>query len=72
MGMVAHTYNPSTQEADAGESLRLEAQPGIQNKFRIFQGCPMIPPIKYKQNPTKQKQNKMPSKSKKENEAKPN
>ena len=29
-GMVAHAYNPSTWEAEAGESVQVRDQPGLQ------------------------------------------
>ena len=30
LGMVEHTFNPSTRKADAGESLWAQVQPGLQ------------------------------------------
>jgi hypothetical protein len=32
--MVAHAFNPSTQEAEAGGSLSIWGQPAIQSKFQ--------------------------------------
>ena len=31
--VVAHAFNPSPWEAEAGGSLRVRGQPGVQNKF---------------------------------------
>jgi hypothetical protein len=50
--MVAHTFNPSTPEAEAGGSLRMWGQPGLQNEFQDSQGWAEKPHLK-KQN-TKQ------------------
>ena len=35
--VVVHPYNPSTQEAEAGESLWARDQPSLQNKFQDSQ-----------------------------------
>ena len=32
--MVVHTFNPSTLEAEAGGSLRVLGQPGLQREFQ--------------------------------------
>jgi hypothetical protein len=32
--IILHTFNPSTQEAEAGISLRATDQPGLQFEFR--------------------------------------
>ena len=32
--MVGHTFNPSPWEAEAGGSLRVRAQPGLQSEFQ--------------------------------------
>lgn len=32
MGMVAHTYNPGTQEDETGGLPRVQCQPGLQSK----------------------------------------
>ena len=34
MAVVAHTFNPSTQEAEAGGSLWVRGQPGRQSEFQ--------------------------------------
>jgi hypothetical protein len=38
--MVAHSFNPSTQEAEAeaGRSVSLRGQPGVQSEFQDSQG----------------------------------
>ena len=33
-----HIFNPSTQEADAGQSLRVQGQPGLRGEFQDSQG----------------------------------
>lgn len=33
-----HTFNPRTQEAEAGGSLRVWGQPGLYNEFQASQG----------------------------------
>ena len=33
LGVVAHTFNPSSQEAEAGGSLLVQGQPGLQSEF---------------------------------------
>jgi hypothetical protein len=37
--IVLHTFNPSTEEAEAGRSLWVQGQPGLQKKFQESQGC---------------------------------
>ena len=32
--MVAHTFNPSTQKAEAGGSLWIQGQPGLQSEIQ--------------------------------------
>jgi hypothetical protein len=36
--VVADTFNPSTQEAEAGRSLWVQSQPGLQSEFQDSQG----------------------------------
>jgi hypothetical protein len=36
--MVMHAFNPSTQEAEAGGSLAVWGQPGLQSEFQDSQG----------------------------------
>ena len=38
-GGVVHTFNPSTQEAEAGGSLWVQDQPGLHSEFQDSQGC---------------------------------
>jgi hypothetical protein len=37
LGVVAHTFNPSTWEAEAGGFL-VQVQPGLQSEFQDSQG----------------------------------
>jgi hypothetical protein len=56
-----YSSNPSTQEAEAGGSLWVQGQSGLQNEFQDSQGYIVRPGYKTKQNKTKQnktKQNK--------------
>ena len=39
LGMVAHTFNTSTWEVEAGGSLWVWDQPGLQSEFQDSQGC---------------------------------
>ena len=55
--MVAHTFNPSTWEAGAGESLLSQGQPGLQSEFQDSQG--------YTEKPYLEKQNKTPKQTNK-------
>jgi hypothetical protein len=55
--VVAHTFNPSTREAEAGGFLS-SSQPGLQSEFQDSQGYTEKPCLEKqtKQNKTKQKQ----------------
>lgn len=33
LGMVVHVYIPSTQEAEAGGSIQVQGQPGVQSEI---------------------------------------
>jgi hypothetical protein len=35
---MAHAFNPSTQETEAGGSLRVRNQPGLHSEFQDSQG----------------------------------
>lgn len=37
--MVVHAYNPSTQVAEAGGSLRFGGQPELQSEFKANPNC---------------------------------
>jgi hypothetical protein len=44
--VVAHAFNPNTWKAEAGRSLNVQGQPGLQSEFQDFQGdtekiCPL-------------------------------
>ena len=54
-GIVLHTFNPSTGEVEAGGSLWLWGQPGLQSEFQDSQGYTEKSCLK-KQNIIKQKQ----------------
>jgi hypothetical protein len=61
--VVAHTFNPSTWEAEAGRFLQ---QPGLQSEFQDSQGYTVKPcPKKTKQNKTKQNKTKQKNKKRK-------
>lgn len=36
--MVAHTFNPSTWEAEVGGSLWAQGKPGLESEFQDIQG----------------------------------
>jgi hypothetical protein len=55
--VVAHTFNPSTWEAEADGSLTL-SQPGLLNEFQDSQGYTEKNLSQTKQNKTKQNENK--------------
>jgi hypothetical protein len=46
--VVAHTFNPSTWEVEAGRFLSL-SQPGLQSKFQDSQGYTEKPCLENKQ-----------------------
>ena len=56
-GMVAHTFNPNTQKAEAGECLSW-GQPGLQNEFQDRQSYTEKPCLKTKQKKKKKKKKK--------------
>jgi hypothetical protein len=52
LGTEVHTLNPSTQESEAGGSLRVRGQPGLQREFKDCQGYTEKPYLeKQKQKP---------------------
>jgi hypothetical protein len=58
--VVVCTFNPSTWKAEAGGSLWVPDQPGLQSKFQDSQGYIEIPCFQ-KQNQTKNKQKTKPN-----------
>ena len=38
-GVVTHACNPSTREAEAGGSVRVRDQPGLQSEFKASLSC---------------------------------
>ena len=54
IGMVAHTFDPNTPEAEAGGSLWILGQPGLQSEFQGSQSYTEKPCLKK----PKQQQNK--------------
>ena len=55
--MVAHTVNPSTQEAETGRSL-VPSQPGLQSEFWDSQGYTEKPCLEKNQKQKKEKKKK--------------
>lgn len=60
IGLVAQAFNPSTWEAEAGRSLWVQDQPGLQNKFQVSRGYTERLCFKTKQTttPTRKKKKK--------------
>jgi hypothetical protein len=52
---VAHTFNPITQEADVGKSLRVQGQPDLQSKFQDSHSYTERPYLKKKKRKRKRK-----------------
>ena len=50
---MVHTFNPDTQQAEAGGSMWVQGQPGLQSEFQDSQDCYTEKPSLKKQ---KQKQ----------------
>jgi hypothetical protein len=50
-----NAFNPSTQEAEAGRSLRVQGQPGLQIKFQDSQVYTEIPYLKTNKQTNKSK-----------------
>lgn len=48
LGMVLHTSDLSTWEAETGRSLEDEDQPGLQSEFQVSQKYKMRPGLKGK------------------------
>jgi hypothetical protein len=72
--VVAHTFDPSTQEAEAkAGGIFVSGNPGLQSKFQDSQGC--VTHLRKKQTTNKNKtkhQKKKKKKKKKPNPTKPN
>ena len=58
LAVVAHAFNPSTQEEEAGGSLRVRGQAGLQSEFQHNQGYTEKPCLKNKKTKRKKKKNK--------------
>lgn len=52
MGVMAHTFSPSTLKAEAGRSLGLTGQPGLPSKSQSSQGS-IVNMLPQKDNKTK-------------------
>jgi hypothetical protein len=72
-GMVAHTFNPSTPEAEAGEFLS-SRQPGLQSEFQDRQGYTEKPCLEKQTNKNQnpKQTNKQTSKTKQKTKIKQN
>ena len=46
LGMVAYAFNPSTQDTEADEALKVPGWPGLQRKFKDSQGYKEKPVLK--------------------------
>ena len=46
LAVVAHIFNSSTREAEAGRSLSVQGQPGLQREFQDSQGYKVKPCLK--------------------------
>lgn len=44
--MMAHTYNSNTWEAEAGGSLQIQSQSGLQNEFQLILNYKVRPYLK--------------------------
>ena len=58
--MVAHAFNPSTWEAEAG-GFRVQGQPGLQSEFQESQGYKEKPCLEKHQKPNQNKKQNNPS-----------
>jgi hypothetical protein len=55
LGVVAHTFNPSTWEAEAGD-FWVQGQPGLQSEFQDSQGYTEKPYLEKQKTTNKQQQ----------------
>ena len=50
LGVVVHAFSPSTREAEAGGSLRVQGQPGLHSEFQDSLGYTEKPHLEINKN----------------------